>query len=121
MRWLRKAILRAASIIPRHDETMAFAAETAELREQARRHETRLAGVTSFKAVLLEGLEVAFIMIAVGAGRGMFVPAGTGALVACLLVAGFGFFVYRPLARVPENTARAALQYCSHEGKIRQS
>src|SRR3982074_3402839 len=42
MRWLRKAILRSAGVIPLHDEAMAFAAETAELREQARRHEARL-------------------------------------------------------------------------------
>ena len=51
MRWLRKAILRAAGVIPLHDETTAFAAETAELREQARRHEARLdwlAGLASF-------------------------------------------------------------------------
>ena len=112
MRWLRKAILRAAGIIPLHDETMAFAAETAELQELARRHKTRLdwlAGVTSFKAVLLEGLEVVFIVIAVGAGRGMLVPAGAGALAACLLIGGFGFFVRRPLARVPENTLKFAV------------
>src|SRR5712691_5866621 len=85
MRWLRKAILRAAGVIPLHDETMAFATETAELREQARRHDTRLdwlAGLTSFKAVLLEGLEVVFIVIAVGAGRGLLIPAGAGALAA---------------------------------------
>src|SRR5436305_817327 len=70
MRWLRKAILRAAGVIPLHDEAKAFAAESAELREQASRHEARrdwLAGVASFKAVLLEGLEVVFIVIAVGA------------------------------------------------------
>ena len=112
MRWLRKAILRAAGIIPLHDETMAFAAGTAELHEQARRHEARLdwlAGLASFKAVMLEGLEVVFIVIAVGAGRGMLVPAGAGALAACLLVAGFGFFVHRPLARVPENTLKFAV------------
>ena len=42
MRWLRKAILRAAGLIARHDETIAFASETEELREQARRHEQRL-------------------------------------------------------------------------------
>src|SRR5437870_3987154 len=74
MRWLRKAILRAAGIIPLHDESTAFATETAELREQARRNETRLdwlAGLASFKAVVLEGLEVVFIVIAIGAGRGM--------------------------------------------------
>src|SRR6267378_2575282 len=39
MRWLRKAILRAAGVVPLHDEAAAFAAETAELREQARRNE----------------------------------------------------------------------------------
>ena len=83
MRWLRKAILRAAGIIPLHDETTAFAAETAELREQARRHEARLdwlAALASFKAVLLEGLEVVFIVIALSAGRGMLVAASAGAL-----------------------------------------
>jgi uncharacterized membrane protein len=71
MRWLRKAILRAAGVIALHDEIAAFAAETEELREQARRHEGRLdwlAGLASFKAVLLEGLEVVFIIIAVGVG-----------------------------------------------------
>src|SRR5712691_10621638 len=78
MRWLRKAILHAAGVIPLHDEVMAFATETAELREQARRRDSRLdwlAGLTSFKAVLLEGLEVVFIVIAVSAGRGLLVPA----------------------------------------------
>src|SRR4030088_945421 len=67
MRWLRKAILRSAGIIPLHDEAEAFAIETAELSEQVRRNEARLdwiGGVTTFKAVLLEGLEVVFIVIA---------------------------------------------------------
>ncbi len=109
MRWLRKAILRSAGIIPLHDEATAFATETAELREQARRHEARLdwlAALASFKAVLLEGLEVVFIVIALSAGRGMLVPASAGALAACLLVACVGFIVHRPLAQVPENTLK---------------
>jgi uncharacterized membrane protein len=112
MRWLRKAILRAAGVIPLHDEAAAFASETAELREQARRNEARLdwlAALASFKAVLLEGLEVVFIVIAVGAGRGLLVPAAVGALAACLLVAGAGLVVHRPLARVPENTLKFAV------------
>ena len=112
MRWLRKAILRSAGVIPLHDEATAFATEAAELREQARRHEARLdwlAGLASFKAVLLEGLEVVFIVIALGAGRGMLVPASAGAVAACLLVAGIGFIVHRPLARVPENTLKFAV------------
>jgi uncharacterized membrane protein len=112
MRWLRKAILRSAGIIPLHDETSAFAAETAELREQARRHEARLdwlAGLASFKAVLLEGLEVVFIVIALGAGPGLLGPASVGAIAACLLVAAVGFIVHRPLARVPENMLKFAV------------
>src|SRR5882724_8120283 len=109
MRWLRKAILRAAGVIPLHDEATAFATETAELREQPRRNEARLdwiATLTTFKAVLLEGLEVVFIVIALGSGRGMLLPASIGALAACLVVAAVGLIVHRPLARVPENTLK---------------
>lgn len=109
MRWLRKAILRSAGVIPLHDEAATFATETAELREQARRHEARLdwlAALASFKAVVLEGLEVVFIVIALSAGRELLVPASAGALAACLLVAGIGLVVHRPLARVPENTLK---------------
>jgi uncharacterized membrane protein len=112
MRWLRKAILRAAGVIPLHDEAMTFATETADLREQARRHEARLdwlAGLVSFKAVLLEGVEVVFIVIALSAGRGMLLSASAGAIAACLLVAGVGLIVHRPLARVPENTLKFAV------------
>jgi len=112
MRWLRKSILRSAGVIPLHDEAMAFATGTAELREQARRHEARLdwlAAVASFKAVLLEGLEVVFIVIALSTSRGLLAPVSGGALAACLLVAGVGFVVQRPLARVPENTLKFAV------------
>src|SRR6267142_2699328 len=112
IRWLRKAILRAAGVIPLHDEALAFAAETAGLREKAKRHEARLdwlAGLASFKAVVLEGLEVVFVVIAVGAGRGLMVPASIGALAACALVLAIGVFVHRPLARVPENTLKFAV------------
>jgi len=67
MGWLRKASLRAAGIIPLHDEDAIFAAEAAQLDQQARRQQRSLnwaAGVTALKAVLLEGLEVVFIVIA---------------------------------------------------------
>jgi uncharacterized membrane protein len=112
MRWLRKAILRAAGVMPLHNETMTFAAETAELRAQERHHEARLdwiAALASFKAVVLEGLEVVFIVIAVGAGRGLIVPASIGAIAACVLVAGAGLAIHQPLARVPENTLKFAV------------
>src|SRR2546429_6198892 len=94
MRWLRKAILRAAGVIPLHDEAIAYATETAQLREQASLDSARLdwlAALASFKAVLLEGLEVGFIVIAVGAGRGLIIPASAGAIARWLSNAGVGF------------------------------
>jgi len=112
MRWLRKAILRAAGVIPLHDETTAYVTETAQLREQERQHKAWLdwlAALASFKAVVLEGLEVVFIVIAVGAGHGLIVPASIGAIAACLLVAAIGLAVDQPLARVPENTLKFAV------------
>jgi Ca2+/H+ antiporter, TMEM165/GDT1 family len=111
MRWLRKAILRSAGVIPLHDEATAFAAETAGLRGQASRHVAGLdwlAALTSFKAVLLEGLEVVFIVVAASAG-GDLLAASAGALAACLLIAVLGLVVHRPLARVPENTLKFAV------------
>jgi Ca2+/H+ antiporter, TMEM165/GDT1 family len=108
LRWLRKAILRAAGRIALHDEAAAFAAGAAELR----RNEARLdwlAGLASFKAVLLEGLEVAFIVVAVGAGRGLLLPASAGAAAACALVVLIGLALHRPLARVPENQLKFAV------------
>jgi len=109
LRWLRKAILRAAGIIPLHDEMATFAIETAYLREAQRQRAARLewvAGITTFKAVVLEGLEVVFIVIAVGAGRGLLWPASLGAAAACALVLVIGIAVHRPLARVPENSLK---------------
>jgi len=109
MRWLRKAILRGAGLLPLHDEEAAYRAETQHLNEEARRHRTSLdwlAGLSAYKAVLLEGLEVVFIVIAVGAGRGLLIPASLGALAACLLVVTVGAIVHRPLARVPENSLK---------------
>jgi uncharacterized membrane protein len=105
MRWLRKAILRAAGIIPLHDEEAAFARESAKL------HSLGLGGrwdkvgmATAFKITLLEGLEVVFIVIAVGAGGpGLLVPASLGALAAMLVVIALGALVHRPLSAIPEN------------------
>jgi uncharacterized membrane protein len=109
MGWLRKAILRAAGIIALHDEEAIFAAESAQLAGATNRRHTSLdwiAGLTAFKAVLLEGLEVVFIVIAVGAGPGLLWPAGLGALAACLIVLAVGIALHRPLAKVPENALK---------------
>lgn len=107
--WLRKASLRAGGVIPLHDENAIFAKETAQLSAEVQRQKTSqdwIAGIAAFKAVLLEGLEVIFIVIAVGAGRGMLWPASLGALAACALVLVIGAIAHRPLARVPENTLK---------------
>src|ERR1700746_3703441 len=109
MRWLRKAILRASGHISLHEEELAFSNETAALKDGVTSDEPHLdwlAGITAFKAVMLEGLEVAFIVIAGGAGRGLLVPAALGALAACVVVLAIGLLVHRPLARVPENTLK---------------
>src|SRR6202044_532185 len=65
-----------------------------------------IGGLTAFKAVLLEGLEVVFIVIAVGAGHGLLGPASLGALAACALILAVGLAIRRPLATVPENTLK---------------
>jgi uncharacterized membrane protein len=109
MRWLRKAVLRAAGIIALHDEEAAFTEETAHLQEEALRYKNSLAwiaGLTTFKAVVLEGIEVVFVVIAVGAGRGHLQAASLGALAACALVLALGLLIHKPLSQVPENTLK---------------
>lgn len=108
LRWLRKAILRSAGVIGLHDETAIYNKETAELRQDAlatpgaHARLDFIAMATSFKAVMLEGLEVIFIVIATGVG-GMLIPAALGAAAAGVLVILVGIALRRPLARVPEN------------------
>jgi Ca2+/H+ antiporter, TMEM165/GDT1 family len=105
LRWLRKAILRAIGVIALHDEDAAFARETRELAGAERRASEFdwVAGAAAFKAVLLEGIEVVFIVIAVGGARGLLGLASAGAIAACVAVAAIGAAIHRPLARVPEN------------------
>ena len=112
LRWLRKAILRYAGVIPLHDEFTAFAAATTELGRNELRSHRRLnwiAGITAFKAVLLEGVEVVFIVVAVGVGPGLLGPASIGAAAAGALVLAVGLIAHRPLARLPENTLKFAV------------
>ena len=109
MGWLRKAILRAAGLIPLHDEAQIFAQEMSALKG-ARGTAVHAGGMlTAFQGVLLEGLEVIFIVIAVGVGRNLLVPASQGAALACLLVLAAGAVVHKPLSRVPENTLKFAV------------
>lgn len=107
--WLRKASLRAGGVIALRDEAALFAQATMQMAQSPAgpsRGEQWIGGIAVYKAVLLEGLEVAFIVVAVGAGRGLLGAAALGALAACAVVLVIGVAVHRPLARVPENTLK---------------
>jgi len=110
--WLRKAILRSSGFKPLHDEEEIFARELAEARAAGRDERAGLDwyGFTlAFKGVLLEGLEVAFIVLTFGSTQGSITLAALGAGVALVLVAVVGVAVRAPLARVPENTLKFAV------------
>ncbi len=108
-RWLRKATRRAAGIIPLRDEAAAF--------QRHRRHAAigparsgRWDGVafaTVFQTAAMEGLEVVFIVVAIGSGgAGLWLPAAAGALIAFVAVVLLGLVLHRPITRVPENTLK---------------
>ena len=112
LQWLRKAILRASGYKALHDEDAIFARELAEARDAAR---VERAGVDwygftlAFKGVLLEGLEVVFIVLTFGSTQGSIPLAAAGAAGALVLVAGVGVAVRAPLTRVPENSMKFAV------------
>jgi len=106
LRWLRKAVLRFAGIVALHDEERLYSAQLAELRAQGLQHTgfDRIGAIVAFKAVLLEGTEVAFIVIAFGAGgRAALLAAVAGAIAAGILVIALGAALRAPLTMVPEN------------------
>jgi len=109
LQWLRKAVLRAGGFKPLHDEAAAFARE----REQAGAAAPAAAKgmdwysfTVAFKSVLLEGLEVAFIVIGFGSAQGKLGLAAGAAAAAVVVVVAVGIAVRGPLARVPENSLK---------------
>jgi uncharacterized membrane protein len=113
LQWLRKAILRAAGMKALHDENAAFARErAAALGAEAQSVAGGIdayAFVVSFKGTLLEGLEVAVIVLTFGANQHRVPLAAAAALAAILVVAAAGVLARAPLARVPENTMKFAV------------
>jgi uncharacterized membrane protein len=112
LQWTTKAILRASGAKAKHDEERIYAEEVSRLREEAPVPATGIDGVSfavSFKGVLLEGLEVAFIVITFGTSAGRLAEATVGAVLAIVLVVIVGIFVHRPLSRVPENGLKFAV------------
>jgi uncharacterized membrane protein len=111
LQWLRKAILRASGYNALHDEDEVFRRERDQAAAAGSKTNAALDwyGFTvSFKAVLLEGLEVIFIVIAFGS-QGRLRLAALGAVMALAVIVGAGLVAHRPLSRVPENTIKFAV------------
>lgn len=106
MRWLRKALLRFAGIVALHDEELIYQQEVRSLRALGRAP-SRWDGagfVITYKAVLVEGVEVAFIVIALGAqGPDALGASVVGAFAAFVVTMIAGAVAHRPLSLVPEN------------------
>ena len=112
LQWLRKAILRASGWRAVRDEDAVFARERAEAVNAPHVERAGLdwyAFTISFKGVLLEGLEVAFIVLTFGSTQGSIPLAAVGAAAAVVLVLLAGIVVREPLSRVPENTLAFAV------------
>jgi uncharacterized membrane protein len=111
LQWLRKAILRSAGLKAKHDELESYKQETQAARTAGGKHAgfDGYAFTIAFKGVLLEGLEVAFIVLTFGANQHRIALAAAAAGLAVLLVAAAGVAARAPLARVPENTMKFAV------------
>src|SRR6266487_860985 len=115
LKWLKKAILRYSGLKALHDEEAIFEESMAEIRARGETIVPRFQpfGVAlSYKSVLLEGLEVAFIVITFGssvttsAAVNGIASAAIGAVVAGILVIVAGAIIQAPLTKVPENTLK---------------
>ena len=111
LQWLHKAILRAAGVKAKRDEAAAYSREVADAeRARAPRGKVDWYSFTiCFKGVLLEGLEVVFIVLTFGAVHGRVGLAALAAVAAVVVVVAVGFVVRAPLARVPENALKFAV------------
>ena len=111
LQWLRKAILRASGYKALHDEEATYLEERAAAQAAGRRDAglDPYAFTVAFKGVLLEGLEVAFIVVTFGANHGSIPLAAAGAAAAIVVVLVAGIVVRAPLSEVPENTMKFAV------------
>ena len=110
LKWLKNAIQRYSGLKFLHDEEAIYAANLAQARARGEVVGTRLdpfGVLLSYKSVLLEGLEVAFIVISFGSGGSSGIGmAAIGAAAAGVLVILVGALVRSPLQRIPENTLK---------------
>src|ERR1700737_4259880 len=89
LRWLHKAVLRSAGVVELHDEERAYEKTVSELQGSVTRQDW-VGFVIAFKGVFLEGIEVVFIVVAVGGPGKYFPEAVAGGLLARPLVAATG-------------------------------
>lgn len=110
LQWLRKAILRAGGVKSLHDEDAIFRKQVAAAGAAPARRRFGVsdwyAFTVAFKGVLLEGLEVVFIVLTFATNQGDLPAAVVAALAAILVVVVAGAIVRGPLSRVPENTLK---------------
>jgi uncharacterized membrane protein len=112
LQWLRKAILRAGGYAALHDEAETFRREQESASAAGSEQRAGLdwySFAVSFKGVLLEGLEVVFIVLSFGSAQGRLGLAAGGAGAAVVLVVVAGVVARGPLERVPENTIKFAV------------
>ncbi|MEZ0111904.1 putative membrane protein [Catenulispora sp. EB89] len=113
LQWLRKAILRASGYKDLRDEAAAYQREIKAAQEAVASKKSLVedwyAFTLSFKGVVLEGLEVAFIALTFGANQHDIPLAAVAAVAAVLAVCAAGIAIKAPLARVPENTMKFAV------------
>lgn len=110
IRWLHKAVLRSAGVIAMHDENKSYSDTVTALGGSGAIVRQDWIGFTiALKGVFLEGLEVVFIVVAVGGTSGGLPIAVAGGLLAMVVVAAIGMVVRKPLAQVPENTLKYAV------------
>jgi uncharacterized membrane protein len=112
LQWLRKAILRACGLKAKHDERQIYEEEAAAAAVAVGAKPSGFDGYAftiSFKGVLLEGLEVAFIVLTFGTNQHHVALAAAAAGLAVLLVVAAGVAARAPLAKVPENTLKFAV------------
>jgi uncharacterized membrane protein len=108
LQWLRKAIMRYTGLKELHDESRIYQREVAELQAApgAQAGMDWTAFTVAFKGVLLEGLEVIFIVITFGLSAGDVTPPLLGAVAAAVVVVAVAAVIHQPLSRVPENTLK---------------
>jgi uncharacterized membrane protein len=105
--WYKKSVLRASGLKEKHNEDAIFNKEVDKLSKIEIKERETIGLSMAFRGVLLEGLEVALIVLSFGSQTHNFIPAGIGAISAASLIALLGVIIKKQMSRVPENFLKA--------------